>query len=161
MFRRSRRNPLVVPALAIIGLAVAYAVVDKPSPSSAGVPVRAERDPTLSGRPTHVTDGDTIRFGRTRVRLHGVQAPELDTIDGVRARAALVAIIGAGEVSCEDTGERSYHRVVARCFDAQGRDLSEQMVREGWATDWQRFSGGRYALAQVIATAKGRGLHGR
>lgn len=161
MFRRSRRSRLVMPALAIIGLAVAYVVVDEPPLSSTGVSARAQRDPTLSGRPTHVTDGDTIRFGPTRVRLHGVQAPEMDTADGPRARAALIALIGAGEVLCEDTGERSYRRVVARCFDAQGRDLSEQMVREGWATDWPRFSGGRYAPAQVIATAKGRGLHSR
>lgn len=161
MFRRSRRNRLVLPALAVIGLAVAYVVVAESPPSSTGVSARAERDPALAGRPTHVTDGDTIRFGPTRVRLHGIQAPEMDTADGARARAALATLIGAGEVSCEDTGERSYRRVVARCFDAQGRDLSEQMVREGWATDWPRFSGGRYALAQVIATAEGRGRHSR
>lgn len=161
MFRRSRRRlhgPLL---LAIFGFAVAATAVDSLSLLSPGVSARAQRDPALAGRPTHITDGDTIRFGPARVRLYGIQAPEMDTPDGPRARAALVAIIGTGEVVCQDTGDRSYRRVVARCFDAQGRDLSEQMVREGWATDWPRFSRGRYALAQGIAFIEGRGLHRR
>lgn len=161
MLRRSRRRLLGPLLLTIIGLAVATPAVDRAFPLSPGVSARAQRDPALAGRPTHITDGDTLRFGETRVRLYGIQAPEMDTPEGPRARAALVALIGSGDVVCEDTGERSYRRVVARCFDARGRDLSEQMVREGWANDWPRFSGGRYALAQGMAFLNGRGLHRR
>jgi len=34
------------------------------------------------------------------------------------------------------------------------------MVEAGWARDWPRFSGGRYAAAQAAATVRGRGMFG-
>lgn len=134
---------------------LASGVSDQSSAAGASV------DPRLTGRPTHITDGDTFRFGTVRVRLHGVNAPEMDTPDGPRARVALMEAIGGDEVRCEDTGQRSYNRVVAVCFDAQGRDLAERMVLAGWAKDWPKFSQRRYALAEAQAFIAGRGVYRR
>lgn len=134
------------------------------APLLSGVPDQAAgslRPTGLSGRPSHITDGDTLRFGEVRVRLHGVNAPEMDTADGPRARFALLEAIGSGPIRCEDTGERSYRRIVAVCYDAEGRDLAERMVRAGWAKDWPRYSRGRYAFAQAEAFVRGRGVHRR
>lgn len=162
--RRSRLFTLLAAGAAAAAVYPVATDLLAPAPaadSASGVHERAERDPALSGRPSWVTDGDTFRFGEVRVRLHGINAPEMDTADGPRAREALRAVIGGGQVVCEDTGQRSYDRIVARCFDAQGRDLAEQMVRKGWAADWPRFSGGRYAASEAAAVAQGRGVHRR
>ena len=42
------------------------------------------------------------------------------------------------------TGERSHDRLVARCFLSDGTDTGGEMVRRGYALDWQMFSDGRY-----------------
>lgn len=137
---------LVAAAAATLVAASAHAFAPQPS----GV---------IAGRP-YVTDGDTLRFGAVRVRLHGIQAPEMNTAEGQASRRHLVGIVGAAEVRCVDTGGRSYERVVARCFVGSA-DLAGLMVAQGWAFDWPRFSGGRYAASEAAARRSGRGLHSR
>jgi hypothetical protein len=70
-----------------------------------------------------------------------------------------IALIGAGPVRCIDEGERSYDRIVAVCYGEDGEDLAAAMVRDGWATDWARYSGGRYAALEADAVRAGRGMH--
>lgn len=119
----------------------------------------AESTPSLSG-PARVTDGDTIRLEGVRIRLQGIDAPEIATAEGRAARRHLAGVIGAGDVTCTDTGERSYDRVVAVCRTEAGEDLAERMVADGWAVDLPRFSGGRYEPAEQQAREMGRGMHG-
>lgn len=107
--------------------------------------------------PARVIDGDTIRIGDTRIRLAGIDAPELDTREGKLARLFLVRALGNQEVRCRDTGERTYKRIVATCSIGT-IDLGEFIVREGWARDWPKFSRGRYAEAEAEAQAAGRGI---
>lgn len=114
--------------------------------------------PNLSGRPTDVHDGDTFRFGRTRIRVYGIDAPELDTAYGPGARSALIAAIGDGPVRCRDTGARSYGRVVASCTNARGEDLARDVVRAGWAVDWWLYSCGVYLQDQQTAQRSRRGM---
>lgn len=132
-----------------------------PLPLTADAAATATPPPAydLDSRPTHITDGDTFRFGATRIRLQGIDAPEMATAQGEPARQHLMSIIGSDPVRCRDTGQRSYDRVVAVCWSQAGRDLSAAMVEDGWATDWARFSGGRYAVAEWQARAAGRGMH--
>lgn len=154
-FRRRRR--IGGPALVAAGVFAAVLAVALPW----SAPASGRAEPTLQGRPTRITDGDTFRFGETRVRLHGVDAPEMSTPEGREARRHLIALIGEGEVRCRDTGQRSYERVVAVCRDVRGRDLAAAMVESGWAKDAPRFSGGRYAALQARAERTGAGLFGR
>jgi len=35
----------------------------------------------ITGKP-RVVDGDTIHIGKTKIRLHGIDAPEMDEIAG-------------------------------------------------------------------------------
>lgn len=105
-----------------------------------------------------VTDGDTIRCGDVRVRLHGVDAPEMDTPAGAPSRDALAAIVAGGPLACADTGGRTYGRVVAICRLQDGLDVGEAVIRAGWARDWPKFSGGRYATAEFEARAANLGI---
>lgn len=98
-------------------------------------------------------------MGAVRIRLHGIDAPEMNTANGRAAREHLRSLIGGGEIRCSDTGSRSYDRVVAACFGPDGRDLALAMVEDGWAVDLPRFSGGRYQAAQQFAETRRLGIH--
>jgi endonuclease YncB( thermonuclease family) len=50
-----------------------------------------------------------------------------------------------------------YRRTVARCT-AGGLDLAAEMVRQGHALDFARYSGGFYAAAQAEARIGKRGM---
>jgi endonuclease YncB( thermonuclease family) len=97
----------------------------------------------LSGR-AWVTDGDTIKIRNTQIRLFGVDAPELNHPHGKNAKWALHRLCKGHTVRAEITDVDDYGRTVARCYLPDGRDLSAEMVRQGLALDWPRFSGGKY-----------------
>jgi endonuclease YncB( thermonuclease family) len=116
--------------------------------------------------PTHglatVVDGDTLRMGNERIRLVGIDAPEIhqscrDASDrvwscGRAARERLVALVSGAEVACNATGQDKYGRTLAACTSA-GNDLGETLVREGFA-----IADGKYRFVELIARLKGRGL---
>jgi endonuclease YncB( thermonuclease family) len=113
-----------------------------------------------------VVDGDSLEIAGRRIRLFGIDAPELHqectTADGraydcgAAARRALADLIAAAAVACTPTGT-SHDRAVALCR-ASGRDLSEEQVRAGHALELRNFSRGRYRAAEREAQAARRGL---
>lgn len=105
---------------------------------------------TLVGR-AHVLDGDTISVDGVHVRLQGLAAPELKEAGGQNARRFMTDLIEGRTVTCQLTGERSYERLVGICFYRQ-QDVAQQLVEAGLGRDCPRFSGGRYALAEVDAS---------
>lgn len=84
------------------------------------------------------TDGDTLRCGRERVRVMGLDAPELRArcpAELALARAArdrLEALIARG-VTLEPHGRDRYRRLLAVVRDRQGRDVAQLLIREGLA----------------------------
>tara|TARA_R100000789_G_scaffold70137_1_gene65697 strand:+ start:7757 stop:8206 length:450 start_codon:yes stop_codon:yes gene_type:complete len=98
---------------------------------------------TLVG-PCYVVDGDTIRIGKTSLRLAGIDAPELEHPWGNKAKWALVSLCKGQIITAKIEPEMSYDRLVATCFLPDGRDLSAEMVSQGMALDWPKFSGGKY-----------------
>jgi endonuclease YncB( thermonuclease family) len=80
-----------------------------------------------------VTDGDTVRCGETRIRLYGIDAPELPGHcrtgrsctpgDPYASTDNLAALLRLGEVECRAVDFDRYGRTVARC-SAGGVDLS-------------------------------------
>ena len=106
---------------------------------------------TLVGSPS-VHDGDTLTLQGQAIRLFGIDAEELDEPNGPRARDALRALVrGTHHVRCELTGERTYNRVVGVCYTAAGEDLSEAMVRGGFALDCARYSDHVYRPFEPMA----------
>lgn len=97
--------------------------------------------PPVAGR-AMVVDGDTLRVGGDRIRLVGLDAPELEQTCrgadggewrcGTAARTLVIRLVGAGAVSCAPTGRDRYDRVLARCSSG-GADIGRQVVRAGLA----------------------------
>ncbi|MCO5065879.1 MAG: thermonuclease family protein [Rhizobiaceae bacterium] len=118
------------------------------------------RSVTRSGAPT-VNDGDSLTFAGERVRLWGIDAPELNqscTIDakpyacGKRARAALQAMVNAGKVDCRGSEHDKYGRLLAICRVGT-IEINRAMVESGWAVAY-----GGYETAQSSARLAGKGL---
>lgn len=96
-----------------------------------------------------VVDGDTLDVGPTRVRLEGIDAPEIaQTCQtatgqtwncGVAAAAMLRKLAEHKDVACDRKGLDRYRRTLATCF-ADGIDIDEAMVRAGLAWAFVRYS---------------------
>ena len=120
------------------------------------------------GRQAHVIDGDTLELAnpRTRVRLHGIDAPEAHQRCqdgrgttyrcGAMASEHLRTLIAADKIACQAGRKDRYGRVIARCT-ARGADLGEAMVEAGWAVAYRRYTQ-KYVPAETRARAQRRGL---
>ncbi len=121
--------------------------------------------PSIGGT-AKVVDGDSLEIGRQRIRLWGIDAPEFKQTCargkqrwacGYAATAALREHLDGTTVQCVKVDVDRYGRMVARCSTRQ-RSINEWMVREGWATDYARYSKGAYAREQSQAKAAHRGI---
>ena len=156
------RRPRFLISLLIVAIVVAVGGVYERN-SRPAAPSRTGE--AFSGR-ARVVDGDSLELAGHRVRLFGIDAPERsqDCRDaagrtyacGREAQNALSAAIGGQSVSCAPVGE-SYNRDVAMCT-ANGRDLSEAMIRNGHALELRQHSRGRYTAAEQEARNARRGL---
>ena len=91
--------------------------------------------------PVRVIDGDTLDCAGERIRLAGIDAPELPGHcragrrcvegDAFAARAALRRLAAPG-LTCRPDGRDHYGRLIARC-EAAGRDVSCALVASGHA----------------------------
>jgi endonuclease YncB( thermonuclease family) len=110
--------------------------------------------------------GDTLDLDGERIRLWGIDAVEGDQVCqrngrpwrcGDDATAALEALVDGHEITCTERDIDRYGRTVATCSVA-GQDIGSAMVRQGWALDYNRYSGGAYAAEQLEAEQAQRGL---
>lgn len=109
-----------------------------------------------------VHDGDTVALGPVRVRLHGVDAPELNQTCarpdgslwpcGTVARDRLAALAAGGDFACRALERDAYGRVIGACF-AGGRDVNAIMVAEGLAWAYRHFSSDYVAEEDAARTA--------
>ncbi len=154
-----RRPPLLIGLLIVaIVVAVGNGLHERQSRPSAP----PSTGDVIAGRP-RVVDGDSLEVAGHRIRLFGIDAPERsqDCRDargrtyacGREARDALAAAVGGQTVSCTPVGE-SYNRDVAVCI-ANGRDLSEEMVRAAHALELKQHSRGRYSASEREAATPG------
>lgn len=100
----------------------------------------------LIAEAARVVDGDTLYLQgvATRIRLWGVDAPEREEPGFDEATQMLVGLVMGQTLSCEHVDTDRYLRIVARCYFADGRDLSEAMIDSGAATEYLRFTHGYY-----------------
>jgi len=114
----------------------------------------------LAGIPRAV-DGDTLAFEGRRVRLAGIDAPELrqtcrradgDYACGQVSRRYLENLLGAGQTECRGNEEDRYGRLLVRCVSAT-TDINSAMVRAGWAVSY-----GGYHLEELAARDAHAGL---
>lgn len=128
------------------------------------------------GSSLRVVDGDSLAIGQTRLRLVGIDAPELQQTClrdgravqcGVLAKQHLARLVAAAPVSCADHGTDKHGRQLAVCRGNINSDpvrgalvtageqatLNAQMVHDGWAVSY-----GDYKALEVLAALAGRGL---
>ena len=92
----------------------------------------------------YVIDGDTIAIRRTKIRIAGINAPELDQPYGRKSKWGMVTICKGQIISVYPTGETTYDRIVATCYLPDGRDIGAELIKQGLALDLPKFSGGKY-----------------
>ena len=119
---------------------IASLLIALPLPANAQAPVTG----TAS-----VIDGDTIEIHGTRIRLHGIDAPEsrqecrrpegATWRCGQQAALALSNHIGRRPVTCKPLDRDRYGRVIATCSLSSG-EINRWMVANGWAVSYRRYS---------------------
>ncbi len=92
----------------------------------------------------YVIDGDTIKIKGTKIRLAGIDAPELNMPWGQKSKWTMVEICKGQIITAELDGERSHDRLVGTCFLSDGRDIGAEIIKRGLALDLSHFSGGKY-----------------
>ncbi len=149
-FRRPGLSPLesALIAATIVGVVIilapmldrgARAETDTQIPAAASAVTTA----ALTG-PATVSDGDGLRLNGERIRLQGIDAFELQQTCGAgpcgqQARDALGSLVAGRHVACEPVDTDRYGRTIAYCY-VDGVDLGEQMVLQGHALAFRRYS---------------------
>ena len=109
-----------------------------------------------------VHNGDTRRCGNERVRLFGVDAPEVRRGKqpaepmAYQARDTLVRLTRS-RVGCRFVERDRYQRFVGRCWSEASPDLNAALIRSGFAIEYRRYSKGGYRAAEEEARSAGRG----
>lgn len=112
-----------------------------------------------------VIDGDTIVLNGKRIRLYGIDAPELAQVCreeqgespcGEIARNALIGFTAGDKVHCDHVDIDRYGRDVSRCT-VSNFDLSGRMVLAGMAVAYRRYSED-YKLHETAAQTLKRGI---
>lgn len=127
-------------------------------------PAAAQVPAAFTGKVVAVADGDTITVltpdnTKTRVRLHGIDAPERGQAFGTRARQAIGDLLTGQAVTVTPTGPPDrYRRTIAR-VSLDDRDIGQQLLATGMAWHYTRYdSSSSYAQAERDARAARRGL---
>ena len=162
------RRVRVVLAAGVLSVAAAGCQVPRGEAAPSSQAVRVE----------YVIDGDTLiadtRQGRERVRILGIDAPEVghdgrdDEGGAGEATARLRELVeaGGGDVGLivdEHASDRDRFGRLLRHIDVAGDDAAEVLVTEGWAIAWVPRSAARpdrlddYERAEVVAREGRRG----
>jgi micrococcal nuclease len=106
----------------------------------------------------YVIDGDTfIMTDESRVRLSGIDAPELSQPYGPESKAYLEKLVSGRYVTLQCNGAMSYNRRICNAFVA-GLDIQRELVGWGLAFDYYKYSQGKYRPAEDFAYRMKRGV---
>ena len=112
-----------------------------------------------------VIDGDTVDVGGVRVRLYGIDAPEIGqpcSADGREwdcgrwVRDMVRARFEGQQARCTEQDVDRFGRIVAICA-VRGTDIGTEIVNAGWAWAYRQYSD-RYDLDEKAAAINERGL---
>lgn len=112
----------------------------------------------LRGRAIWINDGDTITLtvkdGRWyKIRLWGIDAPEINQPGGKEATEALIQMIGRRMVSVLVIEKDRYGRLVGTIFHKK-KNINLEMIRKGFAWHYQKYAPGQPDYAQAEKMAK-------
>ena len=116
---------------------------------------------------TKVTDGDSLRSGKLKIRLFGIDAPEIKQnctsatgeswACGFAAKTAIGDMLGADSIlQCHLRDVDRYGRLVMQCFN-QEQDIARALVKAGLALSYRQYSD-LYVREEEQAQAAGVGM---
>ena len=130
----------------------------------------------ISGIPK-VFDGDTVHIDNYKLRLEGIDAPEMrqqckkesfkisffigftfykDYSCGRVSKEKLITKIDTTEIKCISSSKDRYKRYIATCYKGK-TNLNQWMVRNGFAIAYRRYSK-KYVPDEVFAKENKLGL---
>ena len=132
------------------------------------LPAVAESRTAIIGA-IQVIDGETLEIQNQRIKLWGVDAPELNQTCkngqdagydcGKEAASALSQwLTELQPVRCEPRGNDNSGNTIAICYTSTGDDIASWMVRNGYAVDWPKYSNGFYGVSEKQAQSNKSGI---
>ena len=112
-----------------------------------------------------IIDGDTINIGSNKIRLYGIDAPEINQtclkeskewLCGVRSKIELINMINSKTLMCKIIDIDRYKRLIGECFVNQN-NINKKMVKEGWAIAYRYYSL-KYVNDEIYAKEKKNGI---
>ena len=150
----------------LLPLLLAFGFVSVQAQAPASKPFSPRSGKVYEARVTRVFDGDTLWVqplsgGRYRkLRLDGLDAPEICQTGGTASRDALAARVLEQVVTVNERSHDDYGRALVHLTHA-GDDVGALLVLQGhaWSYRWRR-SQGPYAQQEQQARALNKGLFG-
>jgi endonuclease YncB( thermonuclease family) len=118
----------------------------------------------FTGQVVGVLDGDTMEVlhdnRRERIRLNGIDCPEMGQSYGMNAKEATSELVFGKEVTLHTHGKDKYGRIIADMLLSDGTNVNQLLVREGWCWWYRKHAPKDFALKQSEQEAKAakRGL---
>ncbi len=105
-----------------------------------------------------ISDGDTLvvrdRGKDVRIRLHGVDTPETRQRFGLQATAFTLKTLSEGKVRIRPIDRDRYGRIVAEVYLLDGRNLSDEIIRQGYGWWYERYDRGNVERREYQAQAR-------
>ena len=135
----------------------------KKGDGSRSAPAAVQVVERFTGKVVRVSDGDTCDVEKAdgatvRIRIYGVDAPELAQEFGKESRKYLDRRIFRQSVTVEKFYDDQYGRCVGRIL-LDGQDLALELLREGMVWHYVQYSSDQsYAIAERLARQGQKGL---
>ena len=121
--------------------------------------------PTYTGR-AFIIDGDTLKINGVKIRLIGVDAPELSQTCEIQGhvercgeivKLRLVQVTESSDVTCYEHNKDFYNRVLAECY-VNDMNINKWLLREGLAVYYYNKDFKSYKILETLAKQEKNGL---
>ena len=111
-----------------------------------------------SGRVVGIIDGDTIEalngHHTERIRLSGIDCPEKRQAFGQRAKQAASELVFGKKVTIQTHGYDKYKRTLGDVFLSDGRNLNQELVRQGFCWWYRKYAPNNAELERLENEAR-------
>ncbi len=128
--------------------------------------VLASEEKTITGK-AYVVDGDTIIIGEEKIRLYGIDAPEMKQVCysklnepyfcGLKSKNFLEKLNKDKKLICYYSQRDRYKRIIGDCYNKNKNNINALMVLFGHAVAYERYSK-KYILQEEKAKLNEKGI---